>query len=253
MTAMAAFLSILSLVAPTPRPRPLATVFAGAVESYVEGDMEAALSGFSEVASRMPGFERSWYNLTAPLFELERFGEADSLMRPLSDCAGGDTLGSAQAATLLAYSMSAGERQGVERAADMLRMLLGDGESLECDAPNLEAALNWLRLNSESQDQQQDRQDEQDQQDRQDEQDQQDQHEQQDEQDQQDEQEQQDQQDQQDRQDQQERQNQQDQQVNPETGMTEDQARMLLDLVEEAVPADSLRGRPAGIAGGPDW
>jgi len=222
MTAMAAFLSILSLVAPTPRPRPLATVFAGAVESYVEGDMEAALSGFSEVASRMPGFERSWYNLTAPLFELERFGEADSLMRPLSDCAGGDTLGSAQAATLLAYSMSAGERQGVERAADMLRMLLGDGESLECDAPNLEAALNWLRLNSESQDQQN-------------------------------EQEQQDQQDQQDRQDQQERQNQQDQQVNPETGMTEDQARMLLDLVEEAVPADSLRGRPAGIAGGPDW
>jgi hypothetical protein len=35
--------------------------------------------------------------------------------------------------------------------------------------------------------------------------------------------------------------------------MTEEQARMLLDLVEEAAPVDSLRGRPAGVAGGPDW
>ncbi len=34
--------------------------------------------------------------------------------------------------------------------------------------------------------------------------------------------------------------------------MSEEQARMLLQLVEEAVPEDSTQGRPVS-GGGPDW
>ena len=235
---IAMLLPLLQTLLAQPAVEPLRDIYERAVSAYAGGRFEEAGECFEELTERMPGFERAPYDLAATLFMLGDFVRSDSLLSTLSGCAGPDTLESARAAALLAASVAGEDRAGVERAAGMLKDLLGDGEFPQCDAHNLEAALNWLDDHPP--------QDQQDQQDQEDQQDQQDQEQQQD---------QQDQEQQQDQQDQEEQQDQQDQQdsVNPETGMTEEQARLLLDLVDEASPSDSLRGQPAGTAGGPDW
>jgi len=226
---IAMLLPLLQTLLAQPAVEPLRDIYERAVSAYAGGRFEEAGECFEELTERMPGFERAPYDLAATLFMLGDFVRSDSLLSTLSGCAGPDTLESARAAALLAASVAGEDRAGVERAAGMLKDLLGDGEFPQCDAHNLEAALNWLDDHPP--------QDQQDQQDQEDQQDQQDQEQ------------------QQDQQDQEQQQDQQDQQdsVNPETGMTEEQARLLLDLVDEASPSDSLRGQPAGTAGGPDW
>ncbi|MDM7992109.1 MAG: hypothetical protein QUS11_02225 [Candidatus Fermentibacter sp.] len=209
---IAMLLPLLQILPAQPAVEPLRDIYERAVSAYAGGRFEEAGECFEELTERMPGFERAPYDLAATLFMLGDYVRADSILSTLSGCAGPDTLESARAAALLAASVAGEDRAGVERAAGMLKDLLGDGEFPECDAHNLEAALNWL-----------------------------DDHPPQDQQDQEDQQDQQDQEEQQDQQDQEEQQDQQDS-VNPETGMTEEQARLLLDLVQEASPSDSLRG-----------
>jgi hypothetical protein len=227
---------------------PLAQIRDTAMEYLQEGELELAMSAFSEIMARMPHLGRVRYNLAGVLFELEMYPDADTLISTGDLGTGADSVVSASAASLLGTSIAAGDYTGVEAAYNQLREIITEGSSHDCDRTNFEVAINWLRNNEPPEDQSQDQQDQsEDQQDQSE--DQQDQSE-----DQQDQSE--DQQDQsEDQQDQSE--DQQEEQSSPppptQGDMTEEDAERILDLVEEAEPADRTEGSKGFTISGPVW
>ncbi len=238
------------LVALSSGRTPLLDLYLQALDLFASGDFAGASQVFTEMAGRMPDNGRLRFDLSASLFRDGSHAYADSLLQALRNpgTLEGDTLPSALSASLLAVSIDSSDRQGVELAVVRLRDLLADGDGSGDDITNLETALNWLENNppdsssssGQQQDQQQDQQDQQQQQSQQQNQQQ---------------------QSQQQQQQNQQQQNQQQQQQNQQQAsgggmeegrMSEEQARMLLQLVEEAVPEDSTQGRPVS-GGGPDW
>ncbi len=219
-------------------PAPPAEVAAEAEQLLSEGAYGEAAELLSGLADRMPHDGRVSYNLAAALFGAGSFAAADSVLAGDPEGVPEDTMSVASTLASLAASMQGEDYAGVEAAAETLTGAVSGGEGSPRERTALEAALNWLEAHeppeSEDREDEQDRQEE-DEQDRQEE-------------------------DEQDRQEEPpdgEGDGEEESEVGPppELGeMTPEQARAVLDLVEEAeAEEDSNEAGAAGYGGGPFW
>lgn len=219
-----------------------------AMELFSQDDYTGALTVLQELFSRMPHNGRIAYNLAAAGFMVESFPEADSLLRTVSGDVPEDTLSTAMALTALAMAIQADDYGAVETAVETLGRNISAGDSPRCERTGLEAGINWLE-NHDPPEEQEDQQDQEDQEEQEDQEDQSnDQEEQEDQQDQEDQSD--------DQEEQEDQQDQEDDTPQPPPSMEEmtpDQARAILDMVEEDQPQDSTGAGKAGQPTGPVW
>lgn len=244
-----------------PGERPLLGLYTEALELWSSGDREAAVSLFAEIAQRMPHQPRAFYNLAALSGEMEQWGRADTIMTGLSgwEGLGGDSLFNARVSAALGKAISEEDHAGVERQLNTLLPRVASAMADSLMRHNYEVALRWLESREppppdqsqqnedESEDQSEDQEENPDQQQQEDQEDQQ----------------QEDQQGEDDggneNEDENEDQGGEDnedthQPPPPADGeMTQDEARRILDMVEEAEPRGEKDASGVGAPGAPTW
>lgn len=129
-----------------PGARPLLGLYTDAIELWSSGDREAAASLFAEIAGRMPHEPRAFYNLAALSGEMDMWGRADTIMTGLSgwDGLGGDSLFNAGVSAALGKAMSEEDHAGVERQLNTLLPRVASATADSLMRHNYEVALRWL-------------------------------------------------------------------------------------------------------------
>lgn len=124
---------------------PLLDLYREAVDSWAGGDTETAAVIMMEIAGRMPREPRALYNLAALMTEMGEWALADSILGSLSETGiGEDSLFNARVSAALGHSMELGDYQGVLGQYQLLLppVALASGDSLT--RHNYEVALRWL-------------------------------------------------------------------------------------------------------------